>query len=62
MRYLLYPVRLIQHQDKLGKVNVFYESDDVFLDGNKLVAGGQVLFEGGSGVAYSPHSFLYLTP
>jgi len=61
MRYLLYPMKLVQKKETLARVNIFSESDNARLMGNTLFMNGKVTLENGMGMLFSPRSFLYLT-
>lgn len=61
LKYLLYPLRLVQRQkgDNLGRVNIFYHVG-VEAEANWLMENGQAVARMGRTIAYTPTSFLYL--
>jgi hypothetical protein len=62
LRYLLYPMKIEQAKDVLGEINIFSETDDCRLEGDRLIMNRNVVFENGRGIAFNPRSFLYITP
>jgi hypothetical protein len=61
MRYLLYPIELVPGRDSLGGINIFSEIDNATLDGDRLMVNGKVYADGGRGMSFSRHSFLYVS-
>jgi hypothetical protein len=61
MRYLLYPIELVRGKDSPSGICIFSEIDNAALDGDRLLVNGQVYLDGGTGIPFSPHSFVYVT-
>jgi len=59
-KYLLYPIKVEQGKGTLADVNAVWESDHTRVEGNKVIRDGQVIADGGRGIAFSAKSFLYL--
>ena len=60
IKYLLYPLKVIQGNDMFSRVNVFYGIDNIRFDGDKIIFNDRVVLEGGRVIAYNPQSFIYI--